>query len=78
MLLPFGRDKLVVFPNPVLELWAYVALFTKIVDANDDVSKTNASIATVKTGRDIFLGNCTSVLIDLYKIWIISLRIDLS
>ena len=44
-------------PNPVLELWAYAALW---IDTNDDVSKTKATIDTVKTDGDNFLGNCTS------------------
>ena len=61
MLLPFGRDKLVVFPNPLLlfEFWAYGALCTNIVDAKDDVSKINTIMDTVKTHGDIFLAKCT-------------------
>jgi hypothetical protein len=29
------------------------------IDANNDVSKTNASIDAVKIDGDIFIGNCT-------------------
>jgi hypothetical protein len=54
---------LVVFPNPVLELWAYTALCTNIVDIKDDVSKMNTSIDIVKTHGDIFLAKCIFVLL---------------
>ena len=54
-------------PNPVLllvlllELWAYAALCTNIVDANDDVAKINSSIDAIKNVRDI-LGNCIIII----------------
>jgi len=62
MLLPFGRARLVVSPNPtfVLELWAYATLCTNIVDTKVDVSKTDStSMDTVKIDGDSLLVNCT-------------------
>ena len=68
MLLPFGSDRLVVFPNPLPLLfgfWAYSALCMNIVDANVDVCKTDAIIDAVRIDGYIFLANCTSILINL-------------